>query len=182
MINIFAGGQTWVSDVPNYIWRRNDVIKNYIDECLEENLEEECHMLFLDLASKQFSTQQNTTTTISNEVKTYIADIRRTDLIKELNSQGLNLRNDSLFCQQFIDGKTKAPIQEVVATMKLTNYLFNMGGPRYWSHNHFTLECEMHRKMISGEYTDWYTACEAVKALAEDPPYSYHDDYYDDYY
>ena len=87
---------------------------------------------------------------------------RRAELLVELASKGLPLRSDSLFCKQYISGESNASVQEVVATMKLTQYLFSFSH-RVWSRLHHSWEARMRTMVRTGEATGWYDACERVK-------------------
>ncbi|KAJ3029618.1 UNVERIFIED_CONTAM: hypothetical protein HDU68_011653 [Siphonaria sp. JEL0065] len=58
---------------------------------------------------------------------------RRCDLRDALAQQGLTLRNDSTFCNQFIAGTVCAELAQVVAICKLTSTLFAYGHST-WSH------------------------------------------------
>lgn len=86
---------------------------------------------------------------------------RRAQLAQELAAHGLTLRPDSKFCRQYIRGETSASLQEVVATMKLTSFLFSFGH-RTWSRWHNTLETAMKIRMQTGQFECWYAACEHV--------------------
>lgn len=86
---------------------------------------------------------------------------RRAELIEELRSQGLTLRSDSRFCSQYISGETNASIEEVVATMLLTNHLFGYSH-RVWSRFHDSFETSMRRMVRTGEATGWYDSCQRV--------------------
>lgn len=89
------------------------------------------------------------------------APARREQLAHELAAHGLTLRPDSKFCRQYIRGETTASVQEVVATMKLTSFLFSFGH-RTWSRWHKTLETAMKIRMQTGQFECWYAACEHV--------------------
>jgi chorismate mutase len=90
---------------------------------------------------------------------------RREQLIAELHAHGLELRPDSKFCDSYIYGDTSASLEEVVATMKLTTYLFSRGGHRCYSKNHLELKEAMESGVLSGKYGGWYEAFEAVKKM-----------------
>jgi hypothetical protein len=107
----------------------------------------------------------------------FLCEARREDLRAELYAHGLVLRSDSKFCSQYIRGTTGASLQEVVATMKLTNHLFTQGGHRHWSRNHWDLESRMRSLMQKGQAASWYDACAAVLPLA-----TWEDDSDDDEY
>lgn len=86
---------------------------------------------------------------------------RGAELIEELRSQGLTLRSDSQFCSHYIAGETNASIEEVVATMLLTNHLFAYSH-RIWSRFHDSFEAGLRRMVRTGEATGWYDACDRV--------------------
>lgn len=115
--------------------------------------------------------------------KMKLAPRLRDQLIAELADHGLDLRPDSKFCRQFIRGETNASLQEVVATMKLTSYLFSFGH-RTWSRWHSVLENSMRIRMQTGQFTCWYEACEdtiqtnAASVLNDDSDYDSDSDYY----
>lgn len=90
------------------------------------------------------------------------APVRRNELVAELTLHGLTLRSDSTFCRQYIRGETTASLQEVVATMKLTSFLFSRGGHRVWSRWHKILENVMKNRVRSGVTQCWYSACNYV--------------------
>ena len=123
-------------------------------------------------------TQKETTKDgdIKNAMHTYVTELRREDLVAELREHGLTLRSDSTFCQQFVQGTTNACVQQVVATMALSSYLFTFGH-HCWSNNHLTLESIMEKRYDSGECDNWYDAFESVKPLVN---HSYYDDDDDD--
>lgn len=90
-----------------------------------------------------------------------LAPGRKEQLKAELAAHGLALRSDSQFCNQYIRGETTASLQEVVATMKLTSFLFGFGH-RTWSRWHRVLEFSMRIKMQTEQFLNWYAACENV--------------------
>ena len=83
---------------------------------------------------------------------------RQNELVAALGHRGLYLRNDSKFCQQFINGTTRASIDEVVATMGLSSYLFSEGGPRMWSMSHDICEDAMRHSIRTGRFQNWWEA------------------------
>lgn len=97
--------------------------------------------------------------------KIFEEPIRKNLLETELEKRGLRLRSDSRFCAQFIEGTTTASVEEVVATMCITTFLFNTGGPGCWSENRYKLESHMREGMKQGRYTSWYQACDASMQL-----------------
>ncbi|KAI9336370.1 hypothetical protein BDR26DRAFT_1008918 [Obelidium mucronatum] len=75
---------------------------------------------------------------------------RRCDLRDALQSQNLNLRNDSKFCNQYIAGSTVcAELSQVVATCKLTATLFAYGHST-WSHFRQEKEDRMLELVLDG--------------------------------
>lgn len=92
------------------------------------------------------------------QVSAQQAPLRRSELKVELEAHGLNLRRDSRFCQDYITGETNASLQEVVATMKITSFLFARGYLT-WSKWHSEFEREMRRMMTTGQCGNWYDAC-----------------------
>lgn len=90
--------------------------------------------------------------------------IRRDLLRRELGRFNLELRSDSRFCNQFIEGETLATLEEVVATMRVTSFLFRRGGHRLWSINRFRLETHM-RDLVGNGNHHWYSACEEAMRL-----------------
>lgn len=109
------------------------------------------------------------------------APIRRGELVAELTAHGLTLRSDSAFCRQYIDGETSACLQEVVATMKLTSFLFSRGH-YVWSRWHKTLESVMRHRIRSGATQCWYAACDYVIATNQGNLYDHDSDSDSDYY
>ena len=108
---------------------------------------------------------------------------RRAALIEELAAHGLELRSDSAFCRDYIRGTTTASLPEVVATMKLTSFLFSVHH-RAWSRWHKYLENAMKTKMQSGHHQCWYAACEEVieTNIMNVQNGDYFSDYESDYY
>lgn len=90
--------------------------------------------------------------------------IRRDLLRRELGRFNLELRSDSRFCNQFIEGETPATLEEVVATMRVTSFLFRRGGHRLWSINRSRLETHM-RDLVGNRNHHWYSACEEAMRL-----------------
>ena len=120
---------------------------------------------------------ENTVTRACEEEKTALEhrrqsslqtrDSRRAALIAELQVHGLILRPDSRFCSQYIMGETNASLEEVVATMELTAFLFDYDHIT-WSNWHNTLEYEMRKSVRSGEIENWYDACRHVISKYQD--------------
>lgn len=110
------------------------------------------------------------------------APARQDELVAELKEHGLKLRSDSTFCRQYIRQETTASLQEVVATMKMTSFLFSKGH-RKWSRWHRILENAMRNRIRSGATQCWYAACEYVMETNETSIDHDHDDDSDsDYY
>jgi len=86
-------------------------------------------------------------------------------LREELGCHGLDLRRDSQFCKNYIDGDTDASLQEVVATMKISSFLFDHGGHRCFSANRELMKARMKQMMECRLFPCWYQACEAALAL-----------------
>jgi hypothetical protein len=95
-----------------------------------------------------------------------------------LKARGLRLRADSRFCQDFIAGRTLASLDEVVATMGLTAYLFDTGGHRMWSISHDTCERHMRDSVRQGTIATWWDAAVSARQFASE--YESSDDDYDD--
>ena len=87
---------------------------------------------------------------------------RRALLKRELQSHNMTLRGDSKFCQQFINGDVTNSVQEVVATMKISAFLFRTGGHRCFSENHELLKARMQGYISAGTHSCWYLACDAA--------------------
>lgn len=88
---------------------------------------------------------------------------RRAELVAALEARGMYLRGDSQFCKHFIDGTTEAAIDEVVATMDLTGYLFDIGGGRRWSRSHRTCEDDMRQSIRTGIHETWWEAAQHAR-------------------
>jgi len=88
-------------------------------------------------------------------------DERKYKLASVLKARRLRLRADSSFCNSFITGNTDASIGEVVATMRITAYLFRLGHA-YWSQNATYLEGHMRRKALA--LGNWDAAVDATLA------------------
>lgn len=140
-------------DLPSALFERNAIVVAYLHddvgskETVKKALQDEKEAL--RIRRRQFS-----------ESPAYRAQ-RRAELVQELESKGLMLRQDSRFCSIYISGETNASKEEVVATMKVTEYLFAYGR-RSWSRWHSYLEVGMKRMIRTGEATDWYQACDRV--------------------
>lgn len=168
-----ADQKAWVRQVPMTYWRTHPAVVGYVDRGdPRDTWKDAVKMLFEAARRQQFTTtttQENNTeaaAAATSSLLMYLRDVRRDDLAVELTKHRLRLRPDSKFCSQYIQGTTSASLQEVVATMKLTDYLFTNGGHRGWSQNHFRLENEMRQGMESGKYRSWYDAYDAAKNLA----------------
>lgn len=172
-----AGEKEWIRGVPVNVWLTDSVISEYV-KTGAGNIEEACSTLVATLTTHQFSSFTHTDTTPSPRLMGHLFTMRRHGLIKELSAHGLGLRSDSKFCEQFIAGKTTASIEEVVAIMMLSCYLFQQGGHRCWSSNHSHMEQAMRKRMKNMEYDSWYAAYESVKSLMV---IEYYDDDYDYY-
>jgi len=109
------------------------------------------------------------------ESPTYGAQ-RRGELLVELASKGLSLRSDSLFCKEYISGESNACVEEVVATMEMTNYLF-MFSHRVWSRLHHSWEKRMREMVRTREVEGWYDAYERVKNSGRTIDYDSDDSY-----
>ena len=133
-----------------HLYQRNAVITRYIQDGIgtKETVTQSCLEEKQALDERRRLSEQNRAP-------------RRAQLIAELQSHGLSLRPDSRFCSQYITGETNASLQEVVATMKLTAFLFSRGH-RTWSNWHNVLEGKMKARVRSGESPDWYAACQHV--------------------
>lgn len=86
---------------------------------------------------------------------------RRAEVIQELRTHGLTLRPEFRFCDEYITGETSASVEQVVATMKLTQHLLEYSDS-IWSSWHNTLEVGTRRMMWTGEVMGWYDACKRV--------------------
>ncbi len=176
-----TGGEEWILQVPDYVWTRNAMIHEFLDHGTGDVMEA-CLEIVSVLRPKQKDVDSEN---VSASVHKSVTELRREDLVVELQEHGLELRNDSSFCKAFMQGTTEACVQEVVATMKLSSHLFRWGH-RCWSNNASALESVMRKRYYSGECNDWYSAFESVKSMV-DHSYDGDDsdnDYYsdDDYY
>ena len=118
-----------------------------------------------DIVSVLRTKQGNSETEdLSASVQEYVTELRREDLVDELQQHGLTLESDDTFCQKFKKGKTEACVQEVVATTALSEHLQTM---RCWEHNYDRVRSVMQKRYCSGECDNWYDAFESVKALID---------------
>ena len=157
-------------DLPSALFERNAIVVAYLHdnvgskETVKKALQDEMEaLLFRRRQSSAYRAQ------------------RRAELVQELESKGLVLRQDSRFCSIYISGETNASKEEVVATMKVTEYLFAYGH-RIWSRWHSSLEVGMKRMIRTGEATDWYEACQRVIQESHEQVTAYDSDYDSDYY
>jgi hypothetical protein len=160
-------------DLPYDLFERNAIVVAYLHddvgskETVKKALQDEKEALLIRRRQ-------------SSESPAYRAQ-RRAELVQELESKGLVLRQDSRFCSIYISGETNASKEEVVATMKVTDYLFAYGH-RVWSRWHSSLEVGMKRMIRTGEATDWYQACQRViQESHEQITTAYDSDYDSDY-
>lgn len=176
-----VGGEQWILQVPDYVWTRNAIIREFLDYG-RGDVTEACTGIVSILRAKQEEKDGDTKTPSAIVMKKYVKVLRREDLVHELRQHGLSLRKDSNFCEQFIQGTTEASLQEVGATMALSAHLFQHGGHRCWSHNAAHLEGVMRKRYGTNECDSWYDAFESVKSLV-DHSYRYDsdDEYYSDY-
>lgn len=93
---------------------------------------------------------------------------RRKLLQTELEKFGLQLRADSFYCKMFIEGNTNNTLEQVVATMRITSFLFKHGHS-YWSINRIRFENTMKEYYI--QCSNWYEACEKTMLLPLEEPY-----------
>lgn len=166
--------EEWILQVPDYVWTRNSMIHEFLEHGTGD-VTEACSTIVSVLRAMQ---DDGDTKNPSSAVGEYVTELRREDLVDELQEHGLELRSDSSFCEAFIQGTTKACVQEVVATMALSSHLFRWGH-RCWSNNASHLESVMRKRYCSGECDDWYAAFESVKSLV-DHSYDHDDDDDDD--
>lgn len=162
-----AEHKAWVRQVPMTYWRTHPAVVGYVDRGYPRDTWKDAVKVLFETARRHQFTQENTgVAEATPSLLMYLRDVRRDDLTLELTKHRLRLRPDSKFCSQYIQGTTSASLQEVVATMKLTDYLFTNGGHRGWIQNHCRLENEMRQGMECGKYRSWYDAYDAAKNLA----------------
>ena len=101
------------------------------------------------------------TRTLIENIQKQSSKARRTLLKEALEAEGLRLRSDSGFCSSFIDGKSLATCEEVVATMRLTKWLFDEFNHTTWSEWHEQLEDAMNNFVLK-ESLSWSDAFEKV--------------------
>ena len=73
---------------------------------------------------------------------------------------GLHLRDDSTFCAAYISCTTNSSLDEVVAVMKITNFLFE-DGHAFWSLNHDDFEAALRKRANKGA-ASWLDAAQYV--------------------
>lgn len=96
-----------------------------------------------------------------DEIKRTTPSTRQNELRSALGNAGLSLRSDSSFCKSFINGTSLASMDEVVATMRVTNFLFGYGHS-YWSNYHSQCESSL-SNFVMNEGMSWSDAYDATK-------------------
>lgn len=103
----------------------------------------------------------NATMNKIDTIKSYGHRYRRQKLKKTLAKKNLIMRPDSTFCKAFIEATTMATLEEVVATMVITNWLFDHSH-HVWSEFHYACEKEMYMGVLIKHMT-WEQASIAVR-------------------
>jgi hypothetical protein len=85
--------------------------------------------------------------------------IRRDTLETALAAVGLELRPDSRFCEAYIRKTTVASLDEVVAVMRLTAWLFAVHA---WRRHHHEKECRLRAMMHDATVDTWAEAVDRV--------------------
>ena len=119
---------------------------------------------------------QETGSLFDHELTTH--NERKEKLTAALRDQNLELRRDSTLCWQWIDGTLRKSLEEVVAIMSITSWLFSFSHVAF-SHLHQSCKFSLIRLMFencTNPSYSWQDACAAVKttyrtaAIAAPPP------------
>lgn len=73
---------------------------------------------------------------------------RRQVLLSAMESKGLEIREDSVYCHDFIFGLIDVDLEEIVGIQYITRELFDFGGPRYWSDHHHACEFDFRQALL----------------------------------
>lgn len=65
---------------------------------------------------------------------------RRRTLEEAMHSKGLDIRDDSVYCHDYVYGLIDVDLEEIVGIQYITRELFDTGGSRFWKEHHHTCE------------------------------------------
>lgn len=78
---------------------------------------------------------------------------RRQILEAAMNKKGLEIRDDSVFCHDFICGLVDVDLDEIVGIQYITRELFDTGGSRFWSEYHHDCESTFRQALLENGNT-----------------------------
>ncbi len=78
---------------------------------------------------------------------------RRQILEEAMHAKGLRIRDDSVYCHDYICGRTDADLEELVGIQYITRELFDTGGPRFWSEYHRACELAYRQALLENGNT-----------------------------
>ena len=123
------------------------------------------HRRLVDYFRRRFSSDTSCTETFVRNICRALALTtrqRRQLLEMELKNHGLTLDDHCQIYTDYIRGDTDASRQEIVATMKLAEFLFRRTGHRCWLCSHYRLQGRMRLLERTGEVKTWYQGADLV--------------------
>lgn len=78
---------------------------------------------------------------------------RRQILESAMNKKGLEIRDDSVYCHDFIYGLVDVDLDEIVGIQYITRELFDSGGSRFWSEYHHDCEAAFRQALLENGNT-----------------------------
>lgn len=73
---------------------------------------------------------------------------RRRILQEAMEKKGLEIRDDSVYCHDFIFGLVDVDLDEIVGIQYITRELFDTGGSRFWSEYHHACESAFRQALL----------------------------------
>ena len=138
-----------VENLTKYLCEKNNLFPDQLDDFITELINQK--NIKAELRKKK-----------SDENKKIKMDKRKNKLINELNKYKLQLRNDSVLCQKYIDGESEYDLDEIVLRMCEMKYLYeycHMDECRRIAYEHYKAEKE------AGYYPDM-TVSEHAEIIA----------------
>lgn len=79
--------------------------------------------------------------------------LRRRSLQDAMHAKGLCIRDDSVYCHDYICGLIDVDLEELVGIQYITRELFDTGGPRLWSDKHHACESAYRQALLENGNT-----------------------------
>lgn len=78
---------------------------------------------------------------------------RRQVLHSAMDKKGLEIRDDSVYCHDYIHGLIDVDLNEIVGIQYITRELFDLGGSRFWSEYHHSCESSFRHALLENGNT-----------------------------